>query len=253
MISEAIQEGMMESWRCGEVRLGGTAAWWRWTAGMTIAGLASLWALEVLAAEAAKPTEKPGLALQNGEHPLDAALEIARDGLRHIDANVRDYTATLIKRERVSGELLEYQSLDVKIRHRRTAGEKTVTPFSVYLRFVAPQSVAGREVIWVEGRNEGKLVAHDAGLKNFLRVRLDPTGFVAMLGNRYPITKIGLRNLVEELITKGEIERERGEIEVQFFDNAKVDGRPCRMIQITHPVKRPYFEFYRCRSSSTGS
>ena len=88
MISEAIQEGMMESRRCGEVRLGGTVAWWRWAAGMTIAGLASLWALEVAAAEAAKPTEKPGLALQNGEHPLDAALEIARDGLRHIDANV---------------------------------------------------------------------------------------------------------------------------------------------------------------------
>ena len=115
--------------------------------------------------------EKPGSFLQNGEHPLDAALEIARDGLRHIDANIHNYAATLIKRERVSGELLEYQSLDVKIRHRRTAGEKTVSPFSVYLRFVAPQSVAGREVIWVEGRNEGKLVAHDAGLKNLLRLR----------------------------------------------------------------------------------
>ena len=34
---------------------------------------------------------------------------------------------------------------------------------------------------------------------------------------------------------------------MQFFDNAKVDGRPCRMIQITHPVKRPYFDFYRAQ------
>ena len=37
-----------------------------------------------------------------------------------MDENVRDYTATLLKRERVSGQLTEYQSLEVKVRHRRT-------------------------------------------------------------------------------------------------------------------------------------
>lgn len=195
------------------------------------------------AAEAARPAGVPAAT----EHPLDPALEIARDGLRHIDENVRDYTATLIKRERVGGRLQEYQSLEVKVRHRRLEEGGVITPFSVYLKFIAPRSLAGREVIWVEGQGDGRLIAHESGFKNLLRVRLEPTSFLAMLGNRYPISKIGMRNLVEELIIKGEAERQRGEIEVEFFDNAKVDGRLCRMIQITHPVKRPYFDFYRAQ------
>ena len=36
-------------------------------------------------------------------HPLDPALKIAREGLEHIRRDVQDYTAVIVKRERVSG------------------------------------------------------------------------------------------------------------------------------------------------------
>jgi hypothetical protein len=188
---------------------------------------------------------QPGAAANAGAHPLDAALAIARDGLRNMQENIRDYTATLIKQERVNGELNDIQYLYVKVRHEQSAGGRVVVPFSVYVKYLKPEAIAGREAIWIEGRNDGKLVAHETGFKNLLRLKLDPAGYVAMSGNRYPITKIGMLQLVQQLIEKGERDRLQGLCEVKFYDNAKVDGRECRRIQVTHPERKPEFDFHR--------
>jgi hypothetical protein len=195
----------------------------------------------------ADTAEKAAKSPAPGKHPLDPALDMARDGLKKMQANVTDYTATLVKRERIGGELGDFQYIQIKLRHQRKEEGRVTTPFSVYLKFLAPDSVAGREVIWVEGANDGKLIAHEAGIKGFLRVKLDPTGFIAMAGNRYPINQIGMLNLIEQLIVKGERDRHSGDCEVQFFQNAKVDGRVCTAIQVTHPKQQPQFDFYRAQ------
>lgn len=178
-------------------------------------------------------------------HPLDKALQAAREGLDYMKENVKDYTCTIVKRERIKEELGEYQYMSAKIRHRQEKGGQVEVPFSVYLNFLKPKSVEGREVIWVEGRNDNHLIAHEAGLLNFKRVSLDPNGFMAMLGQRYPITEIGAQNLVEELIARGERDRKYGECDVQFFEKASINKRPCRMIQVLHPQRRDYFDFYK--------
>jgi len=181
-------------------------------------------------------------------HPIDPALLEARAGLKQIRDNVDDYTATIVKRERVNGKLGEIQYMFAKIRNRKENADGSIkTPFSVYLKFLEPQSVKGREVIWVEGRNGNKLIAHEGGLLNLGSVYLNPDGFLAMIGNRYPISKIGMENLVAELIAKGEAQRAFGECEVKFYKGAKVDGRVCRMIEVVHPTPRPHFDFYRAR------
>lgn len=184
---------------------------------------------------------------QQAAHPLDPALQVAREGLDHIKQNVKDYTCTIIKRERIKGELTDHQFMAAKIRQRQEQAGRVTTPFSVYMRFLKPASVAGREVIWVEGRNNGSLIAHEAGLLNFKRVSLAPDGFVAMMGQRYPISKIGVQNLIEELLVKGERDRKYGECEVKFFEDALINKRPCRMIQVMHPVKREHFDFYKAQ------
>ena len=180
-------------------------------------------------------------------HPLDPALQMARDGLDHIRREIDDYEALIVKRERVNGTLQDPQTMEVKIRNRKMSGETTQIPLGVYLKFLSPQSVKGREVIWVEGANAGKLIAHEGGLKNLLRVELEPTGFLAMLGQRYPITEIGFENLVVKLIEKGERDRKQGQCEVKFFKQVKVGQRPCTMIQVVHPVQKPHLDFYRAR------
>ncbi len=58
-------------------------------------------------------------------------------------------------------------------------------------------------MIWVEGKNGGKLIAHEAGLLGLMSVQLDPHGTLALTGNKYPITGIGIGNLLSKLIEKG--------------------------------------------------
>ena len=166
-------------------------------------------------------------------HALDPALDVARKSLDHIEQNIRDYTCTLVKRERVQGELLDYEFMTCKIRHKRVQDGQEV-PFGVYLSFLKPDTVKGREVIYVAGENSGKMIAHEGGFKGrFLpTVSLLPTSTLALRGNRYPITEIGIKTLTERLIQKGSRDRRLGDCEVRMVDGAKVKDRVCTMLEV---------------------
>lgn len=181
-------------------------------------------------------------------HPLDPAIAIARKSLAHIEANIRDYKCVLVKRERVNGALTDHEFMSCKIRQPRRQGSVDV-PFSVYLRFRRPDTVAGREVIYIAGENEGKITAHEGGLKGrFIpTVSLLPTSALAMRGNRYPITEIGLETLTRRLIEKGERDRKVGECQVRMVDGAKVAGRVCTMLEVHHAEKKPEYDFHKAR------
>lgn len=188
----------------------------------------------------------PATGAAANAHPLDQALPLAYNSLQHIRENIHDYTAILIKRELIDGSLTDYEFMGVKIRNRKFSGGTMMVPFSVYMAFLKPASMKGREVIYVENQNNGKIVAHEGGMRGrFLpTVSLDPTGMMAMNGQRYPITDVGLENLVVKLIEKGERDRQRGECDVELRQGAKVGGRPCTVLTVSHPVERPYFDFH---------
>lgn len=196
-----------------------------------------------------KATVKPeDLAAKDGAHPLDAAISMARDGLATIQANIADYSCTLVKQERINGELMPQEYMYTEIRNHREKDGK-VTPFSVYMFFLKPDAMKGREVIYVEGQNEGNLVAHEGSglLRKLGAVKLKPDGTMAMRGNRYPITELGIENLIEELIKKGERDRQRDECTVEFKKGVKINGRGCTMLEVVHPHPRPYFDFHIAR------
>jgi hypothetical protein len=186
-------------------------------------------------------------------HTLDPALRIARSGLDHIQADVKDYTARLVKRERIDGKLLPQEFADIKIRNRKVdADGNLVVPFSVYMKFVAPEKLEGREVIYVENENEGKIVGHAGGrFVSAITVYLDPNGAFAMMDQRYPVTELGIQVLTERLIEKGERDRqgdwERNrddETKVDFYKDAKINDRVCTLLRVTHPQPRPYYDFH---------
>ena len=179
-------------------------------------------------------------------HPLDHCLEMARESLAHIERDIRDYTCTMVKRERVNGELTEHEFMTCKIRHTTSAGG---TPFSVYLGFRKPDAVRGREVIYIEGAHDGKLVAHEGGLRGrFIpTVHLAPSSALAMRGNRYPITEIGIKTLTRRLIEKGERDRKVGDCQVRMVDGAKIDGRVCTMLEVKHVEQNEVFDFHLAR------
>ena len=172
------------------------------------------------------------------EHPLVPALRMAYSGMDNINKNIQDYTCMMVKRERIDGKLGDYQYMVTKIRNH---------PFSVYLGFLKPEDVAGREVIYMDGANKNELQAHEG---KGIRARLgtfsfNPTSAIAMEGNRYPITQIGIANLTHRLIEVAEHDKQYGECDVQIRKNGKVNNRVCTIIEVTHPIPRRNFLFHK--------
>jgi hypothetical protein len=184
---------------------------------------------------------------------LDQALDLARYGRDKIRKEIRDYTCTLVKRERVDGELLGYEYIHAKIRNQRTENGKVTKPFAVYMHFLRPSKIKGREVIYIKGENDDKLVAHEGGLfgRTLPTVWLNPTSILAMRGQRYPIYDVGLKNLVDKLIEVGEKDKAAGrkDCEVTFHEGAKVADRVCTVMEIKSlkpdPTRKP--DYYLAR------
>lgn len=181
--------------------------------------------------------------INEAEHPLDPLLKMANYAVEVIEANVQDYTATIVKRVRADGKLHGEQHMFCKIRHESKKDEDGV-PFSVYTKFSKPKSLRGQEAIWVEGHNDDKLIAHTTGILNVISFHLDPEGPVAMRGNRYSIRNIGMLNLVKQMIEKGQRERKHGECEVVLQRNVRVGNSICTRIEIIHPEPRDHFDFH---------
>ena len=194
-------------------------------------------AANVATAGIARPSEDI-LQRRPNEHPLMPTLRWAKTGLQSIE-KMHGYTARVVKRERIGGEVGDYEYMYVKVRHR---------PFSVYMYFLGPPNVKGQEAIYIDGANDGKMWAHGTGLRGLVgTVELKPTSPLAMSGQRYPITELGIQNLVRRLLEVGEKDTKYGECDVSFLENAKINGRSCTCIQVVHPVPRRNFLFHIAR------
>lgn len=179
----------------------------------------------------------------NAENPIEPALAVARDCLKSFRKNVRDYTGVMISQERVRGKLAPEEFYQFKMRNpRKIDGQKH--PFSVYLKFLKPRNAAGREVIWVKGWHDGKLIAHEGGLLNVISVRLPPTHKLAMNGKRYPITRIGIENMLRRIVEVAENELEHGEAELVVDRSITLDGHAGTVIKMIHPVRRDHFAYH---------
>lgn len=205
------------------------------------ARLERLFATIVLVAGVSLGGEAPA-----AEHPLTQVLLMAQRRWEEIPREIRDYTCTLLKRERVDGELRGAEQIFVKIRHQQVRDSRVEVPFSVYVKYLAPASLAGREVIYVEGRNAGQLIARRGGQRvPYVTVATDPRSPLAMTGNRYPMTEIGMENLIHRVLEVGEEEVQLGgEIEVKYFPGARVNDRPCTAIRVTHPLRREGLRYH---------
>ncbi len=182
--------------------------------------------------------------VETAQHPLDPALHVSELGLKRLQA-IQAYQAKITKRERLKGELAKSETMEAKIRRPATGMGKATVPFSVYLKFLSPKSVAGREVLWVEGRDGNKMLVREAGFLGVLPIFLDPEGTLAMSGSRYPIWEIGFDVLIQRMIEKGTRDRLIGESMVRVDRWVELNGRPCTLIVIEHPEFKEGFDFQR--------
>lgn len=175
-------------------------------------------------------------------------LQYARSGYRRMVETIHDYTCIIYKREPLDNKREEAQYMEARIRHERRDGDKLIAPFSVYLKFRKPERVQGREVLYVQGKHHNDVIARRGGRRNpNMTLELDPKGPLAMDGNRYPITEIGIKNLTSQLIGVLEQELTSDNCEVKSFRDAKLNNRPCIHFQVRHTVRRPDQRYYMAR------
>jgi hypothetical protein len=181
------------------------------------------------------------------DHPLRPVITMATEGYHRIHREIRDYTCILVRRERVEGRLRPPEFIYAKVRHRQVDGEQVVVPFSLYLKFLKPSSVKGREVLYVEGRNGGEMFARRGGTRfAFVTTRLRPDSELAMRGNRYPVTQFGIENLVRRLIVSARNDLDT-QCRVDMLPDAKINDRSASAILVTHRTPQENPEFYQAR------
>ena len=89
-------------------------------------------------------------------HPLQEALELCKSAHDQVVGSIADYEATLVKRERIEGQLRDREVMRSKVRHEKKSPTGIAVPFSVHIEFRHPESVKGREVAYVKDRNKGQ-------------------------------------------------------------------------------------------------
>ncbi|MBS0201563.1 MAG: DUF1571 domain-containing protein [Planctomycetes bacterium] len=120
---------------------------------------------------------------------LAQKVELLKKGIALLKSTP-DYTAQFMKRELVGGEMLEEQNMSIKVRH---------APFSVYLKW--HDYDIGREVMYVDGVNDGQMLVKAGGWKSKLpAISMAPDSSLAMKEARYPVTKAGLLELAESIV-----------------------------------------------------
>jgi len=176
------------------------------------------------------------------EHPLDSFLQTAQESRKAL-GEVKDYTTIFRKMEMVRGKPFTH-TMYMKFRRK---------PFSVYLYFLGEHR--GRQVLYVAGKNDGKLLARQPGIGGLgVTVSLKPDSPQAMSEGRHPITQIGMANMLQALIKQWKAERQHDDIQVKLYPEAKLQ-RPqkgykpmtCKVLESSHQKRHQNTEFYLTR------
>ncbi len=145
-------------------------------------------------------------------------IQLLEMGLERLE-KCSEYRAVFLKQERISGSLTDMQEIQLKVKH---------APLSVYMQWA--NCMTGREVLYVDGQNENKMLVHLEGVQGRLTgtLRLDPEGMLAMRESRHPVTDVGLKNLIETVLT---FRRKEAETNFGFncycLDNQIAHNRKC--------------------------
>ena len=139
-------------------------------------------------------------------------------------AQVENYKAIFHKQERVEGKLMEKETVLFKFKR----------PFKVYMKWIEG-SYTGRELLYVEGWNNNRMMVRDSGITSMITVNLDPKGSLAMKGNRHPVTDSGLDHLVKLVGDHMRRGIKNNEIELKKANEEILYGRRTQRVEILSP------------------
>lgn len=189
-------------------------------------------------------------ALKEHEHPLVPTIRFAEERAQYIRNHIRDYTCRLIKRERIDGELQDYQFLQVKVRCEHFDDDNIKQPMAVFMQYLAPGYLKDRRVLYVDGQRNGQLLVRKGGRAlSSLTLHVNPNSIAARRESNYPVTEVGFDRIVNRLIEIAQSDiRHDPQAEnttVMYLRNAKVGKRVCTHIKVNHPQRGEGIEFHQ--------
>jgi hypothetical protein len=171
----------------------------------------------------------------SGQRAMLMHVLLLERGLQKL-SQTPDYTATFAKQERLDGDLGDTQAMQMKVRHE---------PFSVYMKWL--QGDTGRELLYVDGEHEGKMLVKVGGFKGKMlpALKVDPAGSLALKEARYPVTKAGLKNLALELIHHRQRDLKHiDRVGCRMLADQQFDGRKCYCFLVEYR-ERAVSDLYR--------
>lgn len=159
-----------------------------------------------------------------GDTPPEVSAQL--DRLRSSTDALRQYTYTFRRQEWLDGKQQDPQVMAVKFRK----------PFDVYMTWTG-EVYTGRELIYRQGWNNGRLHVKPAPGALIPTVNLDPTGKLAMRGSRHGIEMIDIGNVVELILSQTERLQANDALSATFTvqGSETINGEPSHCLRIDLP------------------
>ncbi len=148
---------------------------------------------------------------------LTRALEAVR--------SASDYTATYLRQEANGFERSPEETIQFKFRK----------PFAVYMKWTRDPN-KGREVLFVKGKNDNKIIAHEGGLLSRITVAVDP----GKTGDKGSIMDAGIERFLESTLADVRRAQRAGELKVKEMGRQTVCGRATDAVEFQFPRGRGY-------------
>lgn len=151
--------------------------------------------VRVVTARPVALTKKPAIAeiIATGPKAVDAMVSLtgALADAKAAYSKVRDYSGHILIQERSQGQVQAEQTAEVRVRMK---------PWSVAVKFIAPSSQVGRELVCVEGRNGGKARVKAAGTYGPLAYASLPISDAkTAVSSRMTLTDTGIGPMIERI------------------------------------------------------
>jgi Protein of unknown function (DUF1571) len=154
-------------------------------------------------------------------------IAFLKECIRRYDREVKAYTTTLRKQERIDGSIQPSEVIDVAFREK---------PFSVLMRWKEGARKAAA-VLYVKGENRDQLLVRPSGIFSVAGiVARDPNGSDAKKSGRYPLTEFGIKIGMQRTLASWEKANEANALHVEYLGVKRIreaGNRPCWVLRRT--------------------
>jgi Protein of unknown function (DUF1571) len=157
-----------------------------------------------------------------------ALLQWARD---HYSKSVQDYSATMVKQERINNSLKPIETLDIAFKDK---------PFSVLMTWRKNPGKVDK-LLYSEGSYDNKMVVHPTGLFKWLKsARRDPKSKEARQSSRRTCDQFGFFRSMDSLLKIYTLAQSQEDLRIGYVGKTLVDKRPCIAMERILPPKKEY-------------